>query len=175
MKIYLIGILEEIEEDSGLQNLDISKKAVYKTTYDTLVGLSKLIAPFTPFIAEELYLKLTNKESVHLDNYPVLNEKYINIQIEEKMDLVRDLISLGRNAREEVKIKVRQPISEIIIDGKNKELIGDLTELIKEELNVKNVVFENDLTKYMTLNIKPNFKVCGKMFGKEINNYAKTY
>ena len=153
--------------------LNDSKKAVYKTTYEVLTGVCKLLAPIIPFITEELFIKLTGKESVHLEDYPVCDDNMINEAIEEKMDLVRDLISLGRNAREEVKIKVRQPISEIIIDGKNKELIGDLTELIKEELNVKNVVFENDLSKYMNFTIKPNFKVCGKMFGKEINNYAK--
>ena len=154
--------------------LNASKKAVYKTTYDVLVGLTRLIAPIAPFISEELYIKLTGNESVHLDDYPVVNENYINTQIEERMDLVRDLISLGRNAREEVKIKVRQPIKEVILDGKNEELISDLTDLIKEELNVKEVIFENDLTKYMTLNIKPNYKVCGKMFGKEINNFSNT-
>ena len=153
--------------------LNDSKKAVYKTTYEVLTGVCKLLAPIIPFITEELFIKLTGKESVHLEDYPVCDDNMINEAIEEKMDLVRDLISLGRNAREEVKIKVRQPISEIIIDGKNKELIGDLTDLIKEELNVKNVVFENDLSKYMNFTIKPNFKVCGKMFGKEINNYAK--
>ena len=152
--------------------LNDSKKAVYKTTYDVLLGLCKLFAPITPFITEEIYTKLTGKESVHLEDYPVCDEKMINEEIEKRMDLVRDLISLGRNAREEVKIKVRQPISEIIIDGKNKDVISDLTDLIKEELNVKNVVFENDLGKYMNFIIKPNFKVCGKMFGKEINNYA---
>ena len=153
--------------------LNDSKKAVYTTTYEVLTGVCKLLAPIIPFITEELFIKLTGKESVHLEDYPVCDDNMINEAIEEKMDLVRDLISLGRNAREEVKIKVRQPISEIIIDGKNKELIGDLTDLIKEELNVKNVVFENDLSKYMNFIIKPNFKVCGKMFGKEINNYAK--
>ena len=153
--------------------LNDSKKSVYKTTYEVLTGVCKLLAPIIPFITEELFIKLTGKESVHLEDYPVCDDNMINEAIEEKMDLVRDLISLGRNAREEVKIKVRQPISEIIIDGKNKELIGDLTDLIKEELNVKNVVFENDLSKYMNFTIKPNFKVCGKMFGKEINNYAK--
>ena len=153
--------------------LNDSKKAVYKTTYEVLTGVCKLLAPIIPFITEELFIKLTGKESVHLEDYPVCDDNMINEAIEEKMDLVRDLISLGRNAREEVKIKVRQPISEIIIDGKNKKLIGDLTDLIKEELNVKNVVFENDLSKYMNFTIKPNFKVCGKMFGKEINNYAK--
>ena len=88
------------------------------------------------------------------------------------MDLVRDLISLGRNVREEVKIKVRQPISEVILDGKNEAVISDLTDLIKEELNVKNVTFAPDLTEYMTLSIKPNFRECGKMFGKEIGSYA---
>ena len=88
------------------------------------------------------------------------------------MDLVRDLITLGRNAREEAKIKVRQPISKVILDGKNEKLISDLVDLIKEELNVKNVEFVKDLTEYMTLSIKPNFRVCGRMFGKDINNYA---
>ena len=89
------------------------------------------------------------------------------------MDLVRDLITLGRNARENSKIKVRQPISEVILDGKNEKLIGDLTNLIEEELNVKKVTFTPELVKYMTLEIKPNFKVCGKMFGKNINEYGK--
>ena len=153
--------------------LNTSKKAVYKTTYDVLVGLTKLIAPISPFISEELYIKLTNNESVHLDNYPVANENYINSEIEEKMDLVRDLISLGRNAREETKIKVRQPISKVILDGKVENIIKDLTDLIKEELNVKEVIFENDLTKYMTLSVKPNYKVCGKMFGKNINEFSQ--
>lgn len=154
-------------------DLDDSKKAVYKTTYDVLTGLCKLLSPIMPFITEELYNKLTLKQSVHLEDYPVYDENLINEDIENKMDLVRDLIKLGRNAREEAKIKVRQPISEVILDGKNKSLIEDLTELIKEELNVKNVIFENDLSKYMNLKVKPNFKVCGKMFGKDINEYAK--
>ncbi len=152
--------------------LNNSKKAVYKTTYDVLVNLCKLLAPIMPFITEELYIKLTGKESVHLEDYPLYDEKMINEEIEIKMDLVRDLISLGRNAREEAKIKVRQPISEVIIDGKNKKTISDLTDLIKEELNVKNVVYENELTKYMNLEVKPNFKVCGPVFGKDIKDLA---
>ena len=154
-------------------NLDNSKKAVYKTTYEVLLGFIKLVAPICPFISEELYQKLTGKESVHLEDFPTINEEYINSSIEEKMDLVRDLISLGRNVREEVKIKVRQPINEVILDGKNEPIIKDLTDLIKEELNVKNVTFVNDLTEYMTLSIKPNFRECGKMFGKEIGSYSK--
>ena len=87
------------------------------------------------------------------------------------MDLVRELISLGRNAREEAKIKVRQPISEIILDGKNKEVINDLVDLIKEELNVKNVIFAQDLNEYISYDIKPNFKVCGPILGKNIKEF----
>jgi len=149
-------------------DLTLSKKAVYKTTYDVLVGLTKIIAPLASFTAEELYMALTEKESVHLEDYPVSNKELINEEIETRMDLVRDLISLGRNVREDTKIKVRQPISEVIIDGKNKELIKDLTPLINEELNVKTVTFVDDLSTYMNYEVKPNFKVCGPVFGKNI-------
>ena len=153
--------------------LDNSKKAVYKTTYDVLIGFLKLVCPITPFITEDIYTKLTNEESIHLSDFPIYDESKVNEKIEKRMDLVKDLISLGRNAREEAKIKVRQPINEVILDGKNEELISDLTPLINEELNVKKVTFVSDLTEYMTLSIKPNFRVCGKMFGKNINDYAK--
>lgn len=151
--------------------LDNSKKAVYKTTYEVLEGLCRIIAPIASFTAEEVYISLTGNDSVHLCDFPKANLSLVNDKIENKMDLVRDLISLGRNAREEVKIKVRQPISEVLIDGKNEELIGDLKELIKEELNVKEVVYINDLSKYMNFEVKPNFKVVGKIFGPKIKFY----
>ena len=152
-------------------DLDTSKKAVYKTTYDVLVGLTKLIAPVVPFISEEIYTALTNKESVHLAKFPKCDDKLIDEKIEEKMDLVRNLISLGRNVREEAKIKVRQPISEAILDGKNKNIIGDLTDLIKEELNVKEIKFADDLSIYMNYEVKPNFKVCGPLLGSSIKSF----
>ena len=153
--------------------LDNSKKAVYKTTYDVLIGFLKLVAPITPFITDDLYTRLTDEESIHLSDFPVYDKTKVNERIENRMDLVKDLISLGRNAREEAKIKVRQPINEVILDGKNESLISDLTPLISEELNVKNVRFVKDLTEYMTLSVKPNFRVCGKMFGKNIEEYSK--
>ncbi len=155
-------------------SLDNSKKSVYKTTYDVLVGLTKLIAPITPFIAEEMYRNLTNKESVHLEKFPNYDKKLINEKTETKMDLVRDLITLGRNVRENVKIKVRQPISEVILDGKTKNILGNLVNLIKEELNVKEVTFANNLSEYMNFEVKPNFKVCGPILGKEIGEFSKT-
>lgn len=151
--------------------LDDNKKAVYNTTYEVLEGLCKLIAPIVPFVSEEIYTNLTGKESVHLQDFPVYDETKINEKIEEKMDLVRNIISLGRNAREEAKIKVRQPINEIILDGKNKTIINELIDLIKEELNVKNVTFTQDLKEYISYEIKPNFKVCGPILGKNIKEF----
>ena len=153
--------------------LDNSKKSVYLTTYEVLVGLSKLIAPITPYVSEELYRNLTNEESVHLADYPVCNESLINEEIENRMDLVRDLISTGRYVREEAKIKVRQPLQEALLDIKDKDVIGDLTDLIKEELNVKEVIYVSDLTKYMDLTVKPNFKEVGKVFGKNIKEFQE--
>ena len=152
--------------------LDIDKKAVYYTTYNILEGLCRLIAPIVPFISDEIYTKLTNKESVHLADYPTCNKKYIDEKIESRMDLVRELISLGRNIREEVKIKVRQPISECLIDGKNEALINDLVPLIEEELNVKKVTFITNLEEYMNYTVKPNFKEVGKIFGSSIKTFT---
>ena len=153
--------------------LDNSKKSVYKTTYDVLVGLCKIIAPIASFTADEVYTALTGEQSVHLSDFPKADLSLINDRIENKMDLVRNLISLGRNVREEVKIKVRQPISEVLIDGKNKDLIGDLEDLIKEELNVKTVTYISDLSTYMNFEVKPNFKIVGKIFGPKIKLYQE--
>ena len=75
------------------------------------------------------------------------------------MDLVIELISLGRNAREESKIKVRQPIQSVILDKKVEPIIKDIDELIKEELNVKEIIYLDDLSEYMNIEYKPNFKV----------------
>ena len=151
--------------------MDNSKKSVYITTYEILVGLCKLCAPIIPYITEEIYRKLTGEESVHLASYPVSNEKLINLDIEKRMDKVRDLISMGRNAREEANIKVRQPLSEVLIDGKLKNLLGDLVTLINEELNVKEVIYADDLSLYMNFIVKPNFKEVGKILGAKIKSF----
>ena len=152
--------------------LDNSKKAVYKTTYDVLVGISKMIAPIVPFISEEIYTKLTNEYSVHTSDFPKYEMDKINPEIERKMDLVRDLISSGRYVREEAKIKVRQPLSEALLDSKNESIIGNLSDLIKEELNVKEIKYVSNLNEYMNFTVKPNFKLVGRIFGKNINVFA---
>ena len=131
-----------------------------------------MIAPVIPYLSEELYRNLTGEESVHLATFPKYNTEYINEALEEKMDTVRSLISIGRNIREEVKIKVREPLSECLLNADLQDLIGDLKDLILEELNVKKVVFVSDLNKYMSFFVKPNFKVAGPIFGANIKVFS---
>lgn len=155
------------------EETDEDKKAVFNTTYEVLLGLVKLIAPITPFIAEELYHNLTDKKTVHIEDYPTYDESLIDEKLEEKMDLVRRIVSLGRVSRENAQIKVRQPLSNVVVDGAYEDIIGDLTDLIKEELNVKQVEFGKDMTEYMNFNLKPNYKVAGSILGSKIKEFNK--
>ncbi|MBQ8152032.1 MAG: isoleucine--tRNA ligase [Firmicutes bacterium] len=155
---------EEMTED---------KKAVYATTYEILVGVSKLIAPFAPFLSDEMYQNLTGEESVHLAYYPEADESLIDAKVEERMDLVRALVGLGRGTREKEKIKVRQPLGEVLVDGKYEALIGDLVPLIKDELNIKTVRFAENLEEYMNYSMKPNFRVAGPVLGKNIKAFGQ--
>ncbi|WP_282926350.1 isoleucine--tRNA ligase [Helcococcus kunzii] len=149
------------------------KKSVYNTTYEVLVGITKLLAPMIPFTTEEMYQKLVGNTSVHLEELPKLDESLIDKKLEEKMDLARQIVTLGRSSREDAGIKVRQPLSEILLDKKHEEIISDLSYLIKEELNVKEVVFSDDISKFMNYELKPNFKVAGSILGKKIGALAK--
>ena len=150
-----------------------SKKAVYLTTYEVLVTLCKLCAPITPYITEEIYKNLTGEESVHLADYPKYDESLIDLELEEKMDLVRDVCSLGRFAREDVKIKVRQPISEVLLDNGISKLISEFEPVIMEELNVKTITYIDNMTDYLDYIIKPNFREVGKMFGSNVGEFTK--
>jgi isoleucyl-tRNA synthetase len=154
-------------------DLTEDKQAVYNTTWEVLEGVVRLCAPFAPYVTEELFKNLTDGESVHLADYPIVNEALIQDEIEEPMDLVRDLVSLGRSAREDAQIKVRQPLSKMIVDGKYKETIGGLTDLIEEELNLKEVVYEDNLSDFMNYSLKPDFKVAGPVLGKNVKLLGK--
>jgi isoleucyl-tRNA synthetase len=156
--------------DSGLSD---DKKAVYNTTYEILVGIAKISAPFAPYLAEEIYRNLTGGTSVHLADYPEYVSTMIDENVENRMDLVRNLVTLGRSAREQVRIKVRQPIQQILVDGKYEVLIADLIPLIQEELNVKEVIFANNLSDFMNFILKPNFKTAGPVFGSKIKLLGK--
>jgi len=152
--------------------LTMDKKAVYNTTYEILVGVSQMVAPFAPYLSEEIYRKLTDEISVHISDYPTSNDGLIDVKLEEKMDLVRNLVKLGRASREAVRIKVRQPIQKVMVDGKYEELVSDLVPLIKEELNVKEVIFAKDLKEFMDFSLKPNFRVAGPKLGKKIKAFG---
>ena len=104
--------------------------------------------------------------------FPKADESLIDKKVEERMDLVRTLVALGRGTREKERIKVRQPLSEILVDGKYKATIEDLTPLIIEELNVKKVVFADELDQFMDFSLKPNFKVAGPVLGGKIKMFA---
>jgi isoleucyl-tRNA synthetase len=152
--------------------LDLDKQSVYNTTYEILEGVARLTAPVAPYISEEIYRNLTGEISVHIADYPQCKQALVDVKLEEKMDLVRDLVALGRASRETVRIKVRQPIQKVMIDGKYESIISDLVPLIKEELNVKDVIFAKDLSEYMNFQLKPNFPVAGPMLGKKIKAFG---
>ncbi len=152
--------------------LNDSKRGVYQTTYEVLIGICKLLAPISPYTADIIYRNLTGELSVHLADYPIFNVSQINEEIEKRMDLVIQLISMGRNAREEAKIKVRQPIQNIILSSSVQPIIGDIADLMKEELNVKDIIYMDDLNEYMVITYKPNFKVAGKLFGSDMKDFT---
>ncbi len=97
----------------------------------------------------------------------------MTFELKKKMDLVRELVRLGRSARESVKIKVRQPIQKVLVDGHYETLISDLVPLVQEELNVKEVEFAKSLNEYMNFGLKPNFKVLGPVLGKNMGLFGK--
>ena len=154
------------------EGMEQDKQAAYATTFEILKGVAQMMAPVAPFISDEIYTKLTGETTVHTSYYPEADESLIDEKVEERMDLVKTLVNLGRSTREQEKLKVRQPLQKVIVDGKYKDIIADLTDLITEELNVREVVFEDDLDKFMNFSIKPNFRAAGPVFGKNIKDFG---
>ncbi|MDR1029164.1 MAG: isoleucine--tRNA ligase, partial [Clostridiales Family XIII bacterium] len=154
------------------EGLTEDKQSVYATTYEILVGVSKLAAPMAPFITDEIFTKLTGEENVHLSLYPEADAARIDEALETKMDLARDLVKLGRSVREKERIKVRQPLPAALVDGKYEDIIGGVTDLIREELNIKEVLFRKDIGAYMSYNLKPDFKAAGPVLGSRMKAFA---
>ncbi|MFZ1735385.1 MAG: class I tRNA ligase family protein [Candidatus Moraniibacteriota bacterium] len=126
---------------------DADKDDAYQTLYDILVTLSKLMAPFTPFIAEEMYRNLTEKESVHLEDFPVTDEGLLDENLLVKMDMIRDIINDALKERSIARVKVRQPLHFLEIlykDGEHplRDLEKEFLDILKEEVNVKEVRLE---------------------------------
>ena len=148
------------------------KIGAYVTLYRVLVTLSKISAPFIPFMTEEIYQNLVvgldknAEESIHLCSWPEVNETEVDKKLEEEMDLAYTIVKLGRSARNSVNIKNRQPLSKMLISVKN--LPEYYSDIVKEELNVKDVVLGADMKNYVEFEIKPNLPVLGKEYGRLI-------
>jgi isoleucyl-tRNA synthetase len=123
------------------------KNACYQTLYEVLVTLTKILAPFMPFLAEEIFKNLTGKDSVHLEDWLEVEEGLIDKELEEEMVLVRKICELGHAARKEAGIRVRQPLSSIKVQVSSIKLEEELLQLIKDELNVKEVIWEKKAVK----------------------------
>ena len=158
------------------EGLQEDKLACYQTLYECLFTVSKLIAPVSPFFADRLYRDLTfgeAKTSVHLDSYPVANESIIDKKLEDNMDIVQKICSMALSLRKKEKIGVRQPLQRIAIpvtDNSIKEGIIFLKHIILEELNIKDIEFIEG--QMVEKNVKPNFRIMGKKFGKQMKAAA---
>jgi len=153
-----------------------AKLDAYWTLYECLVSTAKLIAPFVPFLAESLWQNLTVAlfgekvpESVHLCGYPAGDTSVIDETLSERMSLVRHIASLGRNARNDAQLKVRQPLSEVIVvlaDQSHQPWLEEHAAVVADELNVKQMVFSDEPEKYVEHLVLPNFKLLGPRLGK---------
>ncbi|QAT38928.1 isoleucine--tRNA ligase [Clostridium sp. JN-9] len=153
------------------------KIGAYTTLYNVLVTLSKVAAPFIPFITETIYQSLVVSmdpnavESVHLCKWPNYDESLVDSSLEKDMDLAYTVVKLGRSARNSANIKNRQPLSEMLMSTKSLPEYYD--DIIMDELNIKKVEFGADLSKYVSFEIKPNLPVLGKAYGKLIPGIRK--
>ena len=160
---------------------EADKIAAYQTLYTCLITIAKLMAPVAPFYADRLYKDLAsvtgkeNKESVHLTDFPVANESYIDKSLESKMQKAQTISSLVLSLRKKESIKVRQPLQKIMIPIANdteRAEIEAVASLIKHEVNVKEIELLEDASGILVKQIKPNFKTLGPKFGKDMKAIA---
>lgn len=164
-------------ENSAVENPNQDKLSAYQTLYTCLVTVAKLAAPIAPFYMERLYCdlnKVTQKdtaESVHLAKFPEFVQNFVDKSLEGKMEKAQTISSLVLSLRKKEMIKVRQPLQKIIIpvlDASQKEEILAVSDLIKAEVNVKEIELLDDASGILVKKIKPNFKILGPRFGKDI-------
>ena len=153
---------------------DKDKISAYSTLHECLVTISRMCAPFIPFLSEEIYKNLTGslgrgEESVHLERYPAADESLIDEELSFKMDTARKIVGLGRAVRSKVNIKIRQPVEKVLIyfdgDTGKKEAINHFKDIIISELNVRELEFARELDELVSYDIKPNLPVLGKKYG----------
>lgn len=151
------------------EEMSDDKKEGYMTLYDVLITFSKILAPFTPFIADRLYQDLTGKESVHLELYPISDARKINKTLENEMDIAIKVTELGRRARQLANLKLRQPIKEMIVYSEYNDIVNKMKDIIAEEVNVKNMIITEVPFKAYTLKISLNFKNTGPKFKNNVD------
>jgi len=161
---------------------EADKIAAYQTLYESLLSISKMMAPVAPFYADRLYQDLngiTKREavsSVHLSLYPTSNVEVINPALEQKMQRAQKITSLVLSLRKREKIKVRQPLQRIMIpvlDAEERQQVEAVSALIAAEVNVKKVELLDDTSSILVKEIKPNFKTLGPRFGKDMRLVAQ--
>jgi isoleucyl-tRNA synthetase len=155
-----------------------TKRDAYWTLYECLLTTTKLVAPFVPFLAEALWQNLAvapfgnrTEESVHLCNFPTGDARAIDEPLSLRMSMVREIASLGRSARMAAKLKVRQPLAKvevILADRSQQPWLADHAELLREELNVKQVEFTEQAERYITYSVLPDLKRLGPRLGKRL-------
>lgn len=161
------------------------KMAAYQTLHEALLTTLRLAAPFVPFISEELYRRLQEgggealPESVHLSTYPRPGEEpcdFWDEQLERRMELVRQIVLLGRALRNQAGVKVRQPLPRLIVvdpHGHRRSLLDGLEGLLREELNVRRIEFVNDRAALQTRQVQPVYRVIGPKYGAKVNAIAQ--
>ena len=156
------------------KGMEQDKINAYMTLYTALVTISKAAAPMIPFMTEDIYRNLvcsidpTAPESVHLCDFPVVDEKLIDKKLEEDMEVVLEAVVLGRACRNEANIKNRQPIAKIFVKAED-ELSQFYLDIIRDELNVKEIEATDDVSALTNYTFKPQLKTLGRRFGKNIN------
>ena len=150
------------------------KQQAYSTLYTVLLELSKVVAPFTPFLAENVYQVLRGEEmpeSVHFCSFPEVEDGWRNQVLEDEMDIILSSVTMGRSLRAKHELKIRQPLQKIILLTKNKAvqgILGEMSSLIKDELNVKEVEIAHNEEDLVHLKAKPNLRVLGPKLGKQL-------
>ena len=157
---------------------DADKNNAYYTLYTSLTTLSRLIAPITPFLAEELFTNLVSRrdssapKSVHLANWPIPDQEQIDTALSRRTNLAMRIASLGRSARSASGLKVRQPLQSLVVEVNTSQEQADLPVIapqLKDELNVKNVVVASESDSLMAYQLRPNLPVLGPKYGRQVN------
>ena len=160
------------------KGMEADKIHAYMTLYTALVTMVKAAAPMVPFITESIYQNLVRSvdkaapESVHLADFPTVHEAWIDTELETMMHEVLEIVVLGRAARNEANIKNRQPIGQMFVKAPA-ELSAFYRQIVEEELNVKSVVFKDDMEAYLSYSFKPQFRILGPKVGKAMGGIQK--